>query len=116
MSDAATPEPHGADLPFPDDVVERHIGLGEDSGWEFRQIEFRGGRVAGRERDAWANEIVAFANAGGGVFLLGVTDEGVVTGMSREQLNSVERAVREVSADAVEPPVRVRTYRREQQG
>lgn len=103
-------------LPFPDDVVERHIGLGEDSGWEFKDVDLRDDRAAGRQRDAWADEIAAFANADGGVLLLGVTDDGAVSGMSRAQLDSVERAVREISADTVKPPVRVRTYRRMHEG
>lgn len=116
MSDEVTIEDPLVDGPFPDDVVERHIGLGEDSGWEFKEVDFRGDEVAGRQRDAWADEIVAFANTDGGVLLLGVTDEGAASGMSRAQLDSVERAVREISADAVKPPVRVRTYRRMLQG
>lgn len=113
MSDEATSSGEGAGLRFPDDVVERHLRLGEDSGWEFKEVEFRGAKVASRQRDSWADSIVAFANADGGVLLLGVTDAGLVTGMSREQLDSVEQAVREVSADAVKPPVRVQTHRRE---
>ena len=116
MSDEVTAGGPLTALPFPDDVVGRHIGLGEDSGWEFKEVDFRGDRVTGRQRDAWADEIAAFANADGGVLLLGVTDDGVVPGMSRVQLDSVERAVREISADAVKPPVRVQTYRRMHRG
>lgn len=116
MSDDVTSDFHGADLPFPADMVERHIRLGEDSSWEFKEVAFSGSRIARQQRDTWADSIVAFANAEGGVLLLGVTDDGAVPGMSREQLDSVERAVREVSADAVKPPVRVRTYRREHEG
>lgn len=109
MSDDATTDPHAADLPFPDDVVERHIRLGEDSSWEFKEVASSASRVTSRERDTWADEIGAFANSEGGVLLLGVTDEGVVTGMSREQLDMIEQAVREISVDSVKPPVRVQT-------
>lgn len=116
MSEEAASGGEGAGLPFPDDVVERHLRLGEDSGWEFKEVEFRGSRVAGKQRDTWADEIVAFANTDGGVLLLGATDAGAVTGLSRGQLDSVEQAVREISADAVKPPVRVRTYRKEHEG
>ena len=104
------------DLPFPDDVVERHLRLGEDSGWEFKEVQFRGSKVASPQRDSWADSIVAFANSDGGVLLLGVTDAGLVTGMSRQELDIAERTVREVSADLVKPPVRVRTYRQEREG
>ncbi|MXX44192.1 MAG: hypothetical protein F4Z53_14200 [Acidimicrobiales bacterium] len=116
MSDEAMSGGEGAGLPFPDGVVERHLRLGEDSGWEFKRVEFRGAKVASRQRNSWADSIVAFANADGGVLLLGVTDAGVVAGMSREQLDAVEQTVREVSADAVKPPVRVQTHRREHEG
>ncbi len=116
MNEDANSDPHRTHLPFPDHVVERHIRLGEDSSWEFKGVDFRGERVAGHQRDTWADEIVAFANADGGVLLLGVTDAGDVTGMSREQLDSVEQTVREIGTDTVKPPVRVQTYRRETQG
>lgn len=116
MSDEATSGGEGAGLRLPDDVVGRHLRLGEDSGWEFKEVELRGAKVASRQRDSWADSIVAFANADGGVLLLGVTDAGAATGLSRGQLDSVEQMVREVSADAVQPPVRVQTHRREHQG
>ncbi|MCQ3807152.1 MAG: ATP-binding protein, partial [Acidimicrobiia bacterium] len=116
MSDDATTDPYAADLPFPDDMVERHVRLGADSSWEFKEVTFSTSRVIKRERDAWADEIGAFANSDGGVLLLGVTDEGEVTGMSREQLDIVEQAVREISVNSVKPPVRVQTYRRELRG
>ena len=116
MSDDATTDPYAADLPFPDDMVERHIRLGEDSSWEFKEVAFSTSRIHGHERDTWANEIGAFANSEGGVLPPGVTDEGVVTGMSREQLDIVEQAVREISVNSVKPPARVQTYRRELSG
>ncbi|MCY4194443.1 MAG: putative DNA binding domain-containing protein [bacterium] len=116
MADSTASSGWTPDLPFPDDVVERHLRLGEDSGWEFKEVQFRGSNVASHQRDSWADSIVAFANSDGGVLLLGVTDAGVVTGMSRQHLDMVERTVREVSADLVKPPVRVRTYRQEQDG
>ena len=116
MNEDANSDRHRTPLPFPDDVVERHIRLGEDSSWEFKEVEFHGDRAARRQRDTWADEIVAFANTDGGVLLLGVADAGDVTGMSRAQLDSVEQAVREIGTDAVKPPVRVQTYRKEMQG
>lgn len=116
MSDESTTVGSSTDMPFPDNEVERHIELGEDSGWEFKEVDFRGERVARPQLDTWADEIVAFANTDGGVLLLGVADDGAVPGMSRGQLDSVERAVRQFSTDVVKPPVRVRTYRKEHDG
>ena len=98
--------------PFSDEEVSRHISLGEDSGWEFIEIAFSGNRIAVRQHNTWADKFVAFANTDGGVLLLGVSDEGVVTGITRGQLDEVELVARQISGDANKPPVRVRTYRR----
>lgn len=116
MSDDATGDSRGLDLPFADEDLERRLRLGEDNGWEFKEVAFRGDRINRQQRDSWADSIVAFANASGGVLLIGVTDEGAVQGMTREQLDAVEQTVREVSTDAAKPPVRVQTHRREHEG
>lgn len=99
--------------PYTDDEIRRRLRLGEDSGWEFKTVEFGGDEPVRRNRDAWADEIAAFANARGGVLLLGVTDAGDVVGMSRARLDSVERLVTEICRDSVKPAVRAQTYRTE---
>ena len=68
--------------------IARQLRLGEDSGWEFKQIEFSGNRPTSPRRDDLADEIAAFANGDGGVLLCGVTDQGVVQGMSRPQIDT----------------------------
>ena len=100
-------------MPYTDDEIRRRLRLGEDSGWEFKSVEFGGDEPVRRNRDAWADEIAAFANARGGVLLLGVTDTGDVPGMSRGRLDSVERLVMEICRDSVKPAIRAETYRRE---
>ena len=100
-------------MPYTDDQIRRRLRLGEDSGWEFKSVEFRGDQPVRPNRDAWADEIAAFANARGGVLLLGVTDTGDVHGMSRGRLDSVERLVVEICRDSVKPAIRAETYRRE---
>ncbi|MCY3886103.1 MAG: ATP-binding protein [Chloroflexi bacterium] len=70
-------------MPYSDDQLRSRLRLGEDSGWEFKEVEFRGDRPARHHRDDWADEVAAFANASGGVLLVGVTDAGGVPGMSR---------------------------------
>ncbi len=67
--------------------------LGTDGRWEFKQIEFRGNRPVGPNRDSLADELAAFANGNGGVLLCGVTDDGRVQGMTRAQLDAVEQLV-----------------------
>ena len=86
------------------------LQLGEDSHWEFKQIKFAGNKPKGPEPDDLANEITAFANADGGVLLCGVTDEGEVQDMSREQGVALEQLLVEVSTDKIKPPVRIRTF------
>ena len=96
-----------------DDEIARRLRLGEDGGWEFQEIAFAGDRPRSPRRDDLADEIAAFANTGGGVLLCGVTDAGAVQGMSRAQMDALERLVVEVCADAVRPPVRAGIFRRE---
>ena len=93
--------------------IARQLRLGEDSGWEFKQIEFSGNRPKSPSRDDLADEIAALANSDGGVLLCGVTDQGVVQGMSRPQMDSLERLIVDICTDAIKPPVRPDVRRRE---
>ena len=93
--------------------IARQLRLGEDSGWEFKQIEFSGNRPTSPRRDDLADEIAAFANSDGGVLLCGVTDQGVVQGMSRPQMDALERLIVDICTDAIKPPVRPDVWRRE---
>ena len=93
--------------------VESRLRSGEDSGWEFKQVEFAADRPRRPTRGDWADEIAAFANAAGGVLLAGVSDAGLVIGMSRAQIVSLDSLLVEVSTDTIKPPVRIRTHHRE---
>ncbi len=103
-------------MPYSDDEIRTRLRLGEDSGWEFKEVEFRGDRPARHHRGDWADEVAAFANASGGVLLLGVTDAGDVPGMSRERLDAVEPLAREIARDSIKPATRVEAYRLELDG
>ena len=103
-------------MPYSDDEIRSRLRLGEDSGWEFKEVEFRGSRPARGHRDDWADEVAAFANASGGVLLFGVTDAGEVPGMSREHLDAVERLVGEIARDSIKPAIRLAAYRLELDG
>ncbi len=96
--------------------IRARLRAGEDSGCEFKQIEFSGNLPRRPRRDDLADEIAAFANAGGGVLLCGVTDEGDVPGMSRAQIVALDSLLVEISTDSVKPAVRIRTYHRELEG
>ena len=98
---------------FSNEEISRHIRLGEDSHWEFKEIEFAGDVPKSPRRANLANELAAFANADGGVMLCGVTDSGEVQGMSREQMDALERLLVEVCTDMITPPIRLVVLRRE---
>ena len=100
-------------MTYSDEDIVRQLRLGEDSRWEFKQVAFTGNRPTRPSRDDWADEIAAFANARGGVFLCGVTDGGEVQGnISREQIVALDAVLVEVSSDAIKPPVRIHTSHR----
>ena len=94
--------------------ISDRIRLGEDSGCEFKQIEFAGDTPRSPRRDDLADEIAALANAGGGLLLCGVTDSGDVPGMTASQLARLDKLVTEVCTDSVKPSIPVRTYHRSQ--
>ncbi len=82
------------------------IQLGEDSFLELKEVRLSGGRVAGPKRDSLADELAAFANAKGGVCVLGVDDSSrEVIGIPVEKLDEVESFVRELAYASVEPPL-----------
>ncbi len=98
-----------------DEELRQRLRLGEDSAWEFKQIEFSGDRPTSPRCEDLADEMAAFANATGGVPLCGVSD-GRIQGMSTEQMAALDRLLVEVSTDAVEPPLRINVHRRELDG
>lgn len=98
------------------DLTRRLTSLGEDSHWEFKQIEFTGDTPRAPKRDDLADEIAAFANARGGFLLCGVTDDGEVQGMSRNQMDNLERVLSDACSDSIKPPVEVDISREELDG
>ena len=103
-------------MTYSDEEIRSRLQLAEDSTWEFKAIEFTGDRPSSPSRDDLAHEIAAFANAAGGVLLCGVTDDGNVQGMTREQIAELDSILVEVSTDSIKPAVRIRTYHRQLNG
>ncbi len=99
-----------------DAEIHQRLRLGEDSGWEFKQIKFSGDRPTSPRREDLADEMAAFANANGGVIICGVSDDGRIRGMSPGQIAALDRMLVEVSTDAVEPPLRIDVHHRELDG
>ncbi len=98
---------------FSDEEIKRQMRLGEDSHWEFKEIEFAGREPKRPRRADLADELAAFANTDGGVLLCGVTDSGDIQGMSREQMDELERLLVEVCTDMIKPAIRPTILRRE---
>ncbi len=100
-------------MSFGDEEIRRQLRLGEDSRCEFKEIRFVGNIPKEPKRDDFADEIAAFANADGGVLLCSVTDAGDVVGMSREQMDELERLLVEVCTDTIKPSIRPVVLRKE---
>lgn len=84
------------------------IRLGEDSVLECKALVFADGRVKGPGRDEMADELAAFANARGGVLVLGVDDRTRdIVGIPPDRLDAAERFVQELIQDLIRPPLLV---------
>ena len=99
-------------MSYSDEDIARQLRLGEDSHWEFKQIEFAGNHPKSPSRHDLADEIAAFGNTDGGILLCGVTDGGDVQDLSREQMDELERLLVDICADAIKPPIRPVILRR----
>ena len=98
---------------FSDEDIKRQIRLGEDNRWEFKEIVFAENKPRSPSRNDLADEFAAFANTDGGVVLCGVTDSGDVQGLSREQMDELERLLTEICTDTIKPSIRPAIFRRE---
>ncbi len=89
----------------PERLLEK-IRLGEDSFLECKEVVFAGGKIRGPRRDELADELAAFANARGGVLVLGVEDGSrEIVGIPEDRLDEVEQFVSETAHDSVTPPL-----------
>ena len=103
-------------MTYSSEDIRHRLRLGEDSRWEFKQVEFAGSVLkAARQRDL-ADELADFANGRGGIMLCGVTDDGRVQGMSREQTDALDRVLVEASVSSIKPPIDVGIHRMEVDG
>jgi predicted HTH transcriptional regulator len=88
------------------------LRLGEDSTLECKSIAFAGDKVRAPGREELADELVAFANAGGGVLVLGVADKTRrLEGIPVERLDAAERFAAEICHDTIRPPLLARIRR-----
>ena len=97
-----------------DEDLLRRIRLGEDSTLEFKSVLVSGGSVKQPKRDAFADELAAFANSRGGTVILGVDDKTRrVRGIPLGDMDAVEGWVREICNDSVKPALDADILKRE---
>ena len=87
------------------------VRLGEDSGLELKEARFHGNRVSAPHRDGLADGFAAFANAGGGRVVLGVTDDREPQSLTPAQLDLLADRVTEICSDSIAPPLDFSVYR-----
>lgn len=85
----------------------RRISLGEDSHLEMKAVYFRGSKqIDGPRAGKLSDELASFANAAGGLLILGVDDKThQVEGIPRERLDAVEQWLGNLAETLVEPPL-----------
>ena len=87
------------------------VRLGEDSGLELKEAQFRGPRVSAPRRTDLADELAAFANSSGGRLVLGVSDDREPQRHDSAQLDALGRFVTEICEDRIEPRLDFSIYR-----
>ena len=93
--------------------IQRQLEVLEDARAEFKEVVLGDRGVRSPNTEEMAGEIVAFANAEGGVIFLGVDDGGVVRGIPANRAGDVEAWAINVASNNCDPPIRP-ILRREQ--
>ena len=86
--------------------IRNQLRAGEDRRTEFKEVRFGERGVLSPHPEELAGELVAFANAEGGVVFLGVDDSGAARGIPPERWVSVEHWLVDVASHNCDPPIR----------
>ena len=86
--------------------IRNQLLAGEDGRAEFKEVRFGDRGVLSPNTEELAGELVAFANAEGGVVFLGVDDSGAARGIPLERLDAVELWLLNVATHNCDPPIR----------
>jgi len=88
------------------ETLLKQISLGEDSNLELKDIKFSGNSIKGPDRNTFASEMAAMANAHGGTIILGVDDKThTITGIASDNLDLAETWIRNIANDNLKPPL-----------
>jgi ATP-dependent DNA helicase RecG len=82
--------------------LEKLIAQGENSGLEFKSVKVSVDKIA--------REFVAFSNSQGGILLLGVEDNGDITGVQESNKN-YEEWITNIARNNVNPPINIEIER-----
>ena len=96
-------------------ILER-LKIGENGAWSLIRLDFQDLQLTNPTLDHLADEMIAFANSSGGSMLCGVTEEGQLQGLTREQQTDLGHLLVEVSSDTIKPPLRINVYKRKIEG
>ncbi|MFQ5631557.1 MAG: helix-turn-helix domain-containing protein [bacterium] len=88
------------------DEIKTQILASEDSLAEFKELCFRNRNIISPNTEDIAGELVALANTEGGALFLGVQDNGEIQGISKNQLDSVEKWLINIATNNCDPPIR----------
>lgn len=77
--------------------LKQILEKGKDSQQQFKQLIVNG--------NALAAEMVAFSNSLGGKLLVGVNDDGKITGLSLEQSQALNQLISNTASHSVRPPI-----------
>ncbi len=88
------------------DEIRDQLQAGEDGRAEFKEIRLGDRSVISPNPEETAGELVAFANAEGGVLFLGVANDGMPQGIPGDRAGHVEEWIVNVATNNCEPPIR----------
>lgn len=88
------------------DAIRQQLLAGEDNFAEFKEVRLGDRSVISPNSEQFAGELVAFANADGGVIFLGVADDGSVQGLPAGDLDRIEQWVVNIASAGCDPPIR----------
>jgi len=81
--------------------LQTQLSLGEDSSRQFKEDI--------RNTDSLAAEIAAFANTKGGTIYIGVSDQGIPTGLTKEDLSRINQLISNAASLHIRSPISVTT-------
>ncbi len=84
-----------------DSELLKYIEKGDDSQTQLKE--------SFKSIDALASEITAFSNSNGGFIIVGVSDDGIIKGLTRDDIRKFNEWISNTCSQKIDPPVTVST-------